>query len=400
MKVPPPAAKLTVASDLAKRLARWKPVEMPFRAQGLSEKERRLVEKLVEASQELENIFWRQSDPEGMALYRSLTDSSDSDAEALRRYLWINGSRWDLLDENRPFVGSDPMPPGRSLYPPGLTRAEIEAYVEANPSEKAALYDERTVIVREGGRLKAVPYHVEYRPWLERAAGALREAADLSSEPAFASFLRLRAKALGTDDYYESDLAWVDLVDPKFDVIFAPYETYLDGLLGVKTSYGAAVLIRNEPESRKLAVFQKYVPDIQEALPLAAEDRPSKRGRRAPMEVMDAPFRTGDLRHGYQAVADNLPNDPRVHEVKGSKRIFFKNFMDARVKEVIVPVARRLLREDQAAKVTGEGYLVGTLMHEISHGLGPAFARWGGKKRDIREAIGPAYSALEEAKAD
>ena len=400
VKVPSSAAKLSVASDLAKRLARWKPVEMPFRAQGLSAKERRLVEKLVEASQELENIFWRQSDPEGMALYQSLTDSSDSAAQALRRYLWINGSRWDLLDENRPFAGADPMPPGRSLYPAGLTRAEIEAYVEANPSEKAALYDERTVIVREGARLKAVPYRIQYRPWLERAAGALREAADLSSDPAFANFLRLRAKALVTDDYYESDLAWVDLVDPKFDVIFAPYETYLDGLLGVKTSYGAAVLIRNEPESRKLAVFQKYVPDIQEALPLAAEDRPSKRGRRTPMEVMDTPFRAGDLRHGYQAVADNLPNDPRVHEVKGSKKIFFKNFMDARVKEVIVPVARRLLREDQAAKVTGEGYLVGTLMHEISHGLGPAFARSGGKKRDIREAIGPAYSALEEAKAD
>ena len=167
----------------------------------------------------------------------------------------------------------------------------------------------------------------------------------------------------------------------------------------MKTSYGAAVMIRNEAESRKLAVFQKYVPDIQDALPLA-EDRPSKRGRRAPMEVMDTPFRAGDLRHGYQAVADNLPNDPRVHEQKGSKRIFFKNFMDARVNEVIVPVARRLLREDQAAKVTGEGYLVGTLMHEISHGLGPAFARSGGKKRDIREAIGPAFSALEEAKAD
>ena len=125
----------------------------------------------------------------------------------------------------------------------------------------------------------------------------------------------------------------------------------------MKTSYGAAVLVRNEAESRKLDVFQKYVPDIQDSLPLAAEDRPSKRGLFSPMEVMDTPYRAGDLRHGYQAVADNLPNDPRIHEQKGSKKIFFKNFMDARVNYVILPIAQRLLRADQAALASAEGYL-------------------------------------------
>src|SRR4051794_34910897 len=196
----------------------------------------------------------------------------------------------------------------------------------------------------------------------------------------------MRAAALLTDDYYPSDLAWVRLKDPKFDLIFAPYETYLDDLLGVKTSYGASVLVRNETESAKLAVFKKYVPDIQDALPLAAEDRPSKKGLETPMEVMDAPFRAGDLRHGYQAAADNLPNDPRIHESKGTKKLFFKNFMDARVNYVILPVARRLMTQEQAAKVTGDAYLMGTIMHEISHGLGPAFARINGKKISIREA--------------
>ena len=195
-------------------------------------------------------------------------------------------------------------------------------------------------------------------------------------------------------------MAWVELENPKFDLILAPYETYMDELLGVKGSYGAAVLVRNEAESEKLAAFQKYVPDIQESLPLAPEDRPSKRGKSAPMEVMDAPFRSGDLRHGYQAVADNLPNDPRIHEEKGSKRIFFKNYMDARVREIIVPLARRLLREEDAVKASADGYLIGTLMHEIAHGLGPAYARTDARQVSIREAIGPAFSALEEAKAD
>ena len=251
-----------------------------------------------------------------------------------------------------------------------------------------------------GDRLEAVPYHIAYRSFLEPAARDLREAAALSDDPAFAKFLRLRADALLTDDYFKSDLAWLDLKDPKFDVIFAPYETYLDDLLGVKGSYGAAVLVRNEAESRKLAMFQKYVADIQDALPLAPEDRPSKHGLETPMEVMDAPYRAGDLRHGYQAVADNLPNDPRVHEQKGSKKIFFKNFMDARVNYVILPLAQYMMPPEQAAKASAEGYLLSTIMHEIAHGLGPAYSRTAAGKVAIREAIGPAYSGLEEAKAD
>jgi hypothetical protein len=147
-------------------------------------------------------------------------------------------------------------------------------------------------------------------------------------------------------------------------------------------------------------VYQKYVADIQEALPLAAEDRPSKKGHATPMEVMDTPFRSGDLRHGYQAAADNLPNDPRIHEKVGSKKIFFKNYMDARVDYVILPIAKRLMRADQASQASADGYLTAVLMHEISHGLGPSFARRDGRQIGIREAIGPAFSGLEEAKAD
>ena len=194
-----------------------------------------------------------------------------------------------------PLWAQPPMSPGHGLYPPGLTREQMEAYVRAHPEQKAALYAPQTVVRREGERLIAVPYHVAYRTWVEPAARALNEAASLSDDQKFANFLRVRAKALLEDDYYASDIAWLELENPKFDVIFAPYEVYLDDLLGVKTSYGAAVMIRNEEESQKLALFQKYVAAIQDALPIAAEDRPSKAGHRSPMEVMDAPFRAGDL---------------------------------------------------------------------------------------------------------
>jgi hypothetical protein len=392
--------KPAVSPNLQKEAAKFRVVRMPFDSSRLTARERQMMAKLVEACQHLESIYWRQSDPEGLQLYHSLAGATTPVDVALRRFLRINGSRFDLINDNAPFVGTEPWPPGRNIFPWGMKREEFDSYVAAHPEQKVSLYDPFTVVRRKENKLEAIPYHVAYKEWVDPAANALREAAAFSDEPAFAKFLRLRADALQSDNYFGSDVAWVSLVNPKFDIIFAPYETYLDNLLGVKTSYGAAILVRNEAESRKLDVFQKFVPEIQDSLPLAPEDRPSKRGLFSPMEVMDTPYRAGDLRHGYQAVADNLPNDPRIQEQKGSKHIFFKNFMDARVNYVILPIAKRLMRDDEAALASADGYLASTLMHEISHGLGPAFARTASGRRDIREAIGPTYSALEESKAD
>jgi hypothetical protein len=390
----------TAVPDLSQRLARFKVVQMPFDGSKLSDQERKMVDQLVAACGFLEQIYLRQSDPDGLAMFTSLASVNTPAATDVRRYFTINGSRWDLVNENQPFVGGVVMPPGRALYPADLTRDQVTTYVAAHPDQKAAMYSPFTVVSRQGAGLVTRPYHEAFQPFVEEAATALRQAASLSGDAAFANFLRLRADALTTDDYYASDSAWVDLREPKFDVIFAPYETYLDDLLGVKTSYGASILIRNDEESRNLEIYQHAVPDIQNALPLAAPDRPSLGGKATPMEVMDAPFRAGDLRHGYQAVADNLPNDPRIHQEKGTKKIFFKNFMDARVNEVILPLAAKLMDEASAKRASASGYMAATVMHEIAHGLGPAFARQQGKRIDIREALGNVYPGLEEAKAD
>jgi hypothetical protein len=386
--------------NIAAQLSKFRRVNMPLATAGLTAKEKQLVQKLVDASRILESIYWRQSDRAGLALYTGLAGCTSASDKNVRHFLLINGSRYDLLNEHKPFIGQDPYPPGRESYPKGITQKEIDDYVAAHPNKRADIYNPLMVVKRQGSDLVGIPYHIEYKEWLVPAAKALRDAAALSDDKAFANYLQLRADALLSDDYYPSDVAWVDLENPKFDIIFAPYETYLDDLLGVKTSYGAAVLIRNESESRKLAKFVQYVPDIQKALPLDDADKPSKVGKKAPMEVMDTPFRAGDLRHGYQAVADNLPNDPRIHEEKGSKRIFFKNFMDARVSYVVLPIAKLLMREDQARMASMDGYLSMVVMHEISHGIGPAFARTANGRVDIPEAIGPLQSALEEAKAD
>lgn len=392
--------KENVNEDIAAQVAKFKLVSMPFSVVGLTETERKMVTKLVDASLYLDAVYWRQSDPKGLELYKRLLGCNQVMNQKIRRFLVINGSRYDLLENNKPFVGSDPFPPGRALYPVGITRAEIEAYVAKHPEKKAQIYSPYTVVKRQGAELIGVPYHIEYKPWLTGAANALREAAALSADKAFANFLRLRAEALLTDDYYKSDIAWLELENPKFDIIFAPYETYLDDLLGVKTSYGSAVMIRNQEESAALDNFKKYVPEIQNALPLDPEDRPSMEGKSTPMEVMDTPQRGGDLRHGYQAVADNLPNDPRIHQEKGTKKLFFKNFMDARVNYVVLPISKLMMKEDQATMASMEGYLAVVLMHEICHGLGPAYARTAAGKVDIRESIGPTYAGLEESKAD
>ncbi|MGB7642779.1 MAG: Zn-dependent hydrolase [Terriglobales bacterium] len=394
------AANLKVVPDIAERVAKFRRVQMPFHTAGLSARDQQMIRKLVEACGYLENIFWRQSDPDALTLYQSLGASTNPRDVQLRRYLWINASRFDLIDNDKPFVGTASVPPGHGFYPANLTRAQVEQYLQTHPDQKSKIYDQSTIVRWHGGQLETVPYHIAYRTFLEPAAQALRAAAALSCDPAFANFLRLRSDALLSDDYLPSDLAWVQLKNPKVDVIFAPYETYLDDLLGVKTSYGAAVMVRNERDSKKLDLFAKYVPEIQDALPLDAEDRPSKHGLETPMEVMDAPFRAGDLTHGYQAVADNLPNDPRVHEKEGSKKLFFRNFMDARVTYVMVPIARAMMEPEQASKVTSDGYVVGTVMHEICHGLGPVFSRTPAGTTDIRQAIGPLYGSLEEAKAD
>src|ERR1700694_2987787 len=399
--VPPSCSSHPAPTEnIAAQLAKFRPVGRPYNPAGHSAREVSMVRKLAEAVHYSESIFWRQSDPEGLTLYKALANCPGPAEKQISHYLLINGSRYDLLEGNKPFLANTVYEPGHALYPAGTTRQEIEDYVAAHPAKKAEIYSPWTVVKRSGSDLIGVPYHVEYKQWVVPAAKALRDAASLSDDKAFANFLRLRADALLTDDYYKSDLAWVDLDDAKFDVIMAPYETYLDDLLGVKTSYGAAVMIRNPSESGKLATYKKYVSDIQDALPLAAGDKPSNAGHPTPMEVMDAPYRSGDLRHGYQAVADNLPNDPRIHAEKGTKKIFFKNFMDARVNYVVLPVGKLLMREDQASLASMDGYLAVVVMHEMSHGLGPAYARVNGKQADIRESIGPIYSGLEEAKAD
>ena len=226
----------------AERAAYWKSVRVAYNKVGLTLRQQQMVAKLADACRLLDQLYWHQSDLGGYAMYHT------TQSAVLAKLFSINGSRWDLVDENFPFIGEEPLVLGHELYPFGLTRAQIEQYAAAHPGQKAALYSPWSVVRSDVSlleihgvpeKLTTVPYHEAYAEWLRPMAEDLRAAAKLSDDPAFAKFLNLRADALLSDDYYASDIAWLDLKGPKVDVIFAPYETYLDGLLGVKTSYGA-----------------------------------------------------------------------------------------------------------------------------------------------------------------
>ena len=182
---------------------------MPFNSDGLNPRQKQMVVKLVDACRYLDDIYWRQIDPEALELYKSLEGSSNPKDAELRRYLWINGSRYDLLNGEGPFVGSTPMSPGRGFYPNGLTRDQVEHYVEKHPEKRAEIYSPTTIVRRNANDLEALPYHIAYRSFLEPAAADLRAAADLSPDPAFANYLRLRADALLDDSYFKSDIAWL-----------------------------------------------------------------------------------------------------------------------------------------------------------------------------------------------
>ncbi len=395
----PSGAQLKTPADLASRIARWQTVEMPFRSQGLSPREVKMIAKLAEAARRLESIYWRQNDPYGLTLEAQLKGSHSAHDRQILRYLFINGGQYDLLDGNRSFVTGAAAPAGRGLYPDGATRQGIESYAAAHPDARAELYSPYTVVRAKGSELVGLGYRSAFRTPLLEAADDLREAAAESDDAPFAAFLRARANALLSDDYHASDRLWLDLKSPKIDLIFAPYRASLDQLLGVKTAYGVAILVRNDEENRKLEALQPYIPQIQQSLPLATADKPAMPGRSS-METVDSPFRTADFLHGDQVLAVTLPIGSRTGADAGWKKIFFRNFAEAQFRSIILPLARKMMDPSQSAEPTASGYLTTLVMREIGRDLGPSSARVNGQQLSISEALGPIYVPLDEAKAD
>ncbi|HET9640731.1 MAG TPA: hypothetical protein VFP12_16165 [Allosphingosinicella sp.] len=398
----PPATAAAPAQgyDLAAQRAKIARIQMAPNAAFLSAEEREVVNLLIQAAEQMSPIYLRQRSTENPIIRAEIARSQHPEKAALLDMFDLHFGPWDTLAENHPFYGGEAMPVGAGFYPRDLTKAEFDSYLLAHPGEKEALTSGYTVVKRKGDRLVAVPYSVEYRQWLEPAAKLLERAAARTGNASLRKFLTLRAKAFRTNDYYESELAWMDVSGTPIEVVIGPYEVYTDTLYGTKTAFEAFVTVQDPRESSALSHYKALLPDMERNLPVEDRYKNFNRPFASPILVADQVHGGGDNVPGVQTIAFNLPNDERVREAKGAKKVILANVLGAKYDRILAPMAGLVLVPDQARLVTKKYMTSETLFHELSHSLGPGTINVGGRQTTVNAELKDQYSASEEAKAD
>lgn len=398
----PPAPAAPGLAKLTTMQARFAPVPIGVDLSKLPANERACVMKLVEASQIVDTLFLRQAWAGNQTLLLDLARDRTPLGRARLRYFVVNKGPWSRLDHNQVFLpGAPAKPPSGTFYPEDATKESLDAWMKGLPEgEKAAATGFFTTIRRgPNGPLIAVPYSVEYQPELSRMASLLREAAALTSQPTLKAFLEKRAAAFLSNDYYASDVAWMEL-DASIEPTIGPYETYEDEWFGFKAAFESFVTVRDEAETAKLSRFSAHLQGLEDALPIDPKYRNPKLGALAPIRVVNVVFSAGDANRGVQTAAFNLPNDERVVNEKGSKRVMLKNNQEAKFNKVLVPIAAVALPPADRANVSFDAFFTHILMHELLHGLGPQTITVGGRSTTVRQELKESYGVLEEAKAD
>src|SRR5918993_612164 len=372
-------------------------IEMNADTSFLTAEEREVVNLLIQAADLMSEIYKRQATPDYDKLRTEVAAKNDPDL--LDRFDTFFGP-WDSLEEDKPFFGDRPKPAGANFYPADLSKEQFDAYLKAHPGDAEALTSPYTVVKRQGDRLVAVPYSQEYRQWLEPAAKLLEQAAAKTSNASLKKFLTLRAKAFRTDDYFESELAWMDLSGTPIEIAIGPYEVYTDGLYGRKTAFEAFVTLRNPKESQALDVYKSHLRGMEENLPVEARYKNFQRGFESPLVVADQVHGGGDNVPGVQTIAFNLPNDEKVREAKGAKKVILRNVLGAKYDRILKPMASLVLVPEQAGNVTQRYMFMETLFHELSHSLGPGSITVGRRKTTVDKELKDIAGGFEEAKAD
>jgi hypothetical protein len=396
------AENLPDAATLARLNARLAPVDLVADVDRLPPAERAALAKIVEAAKVMDGLFLRQVWAGNETVLAELVrDNSNLGRARLHAFLQNKGP-WLRLDEDKPFLpGVGEKPVAGNFYPAGSTRKELEAWMaQLSPEERTAASGFFTTIRRTPqGKFQVVPYSLEYQGELAVAAGLLREAAGLTQQPTLKAYLEKRAAAFVSNDYYDSDVAWMKL-DASIEPTIGPYEVYEDGWFNAKAGFEAFVTLRDEAETAKLAKFSGELQDIENHLPIDPKLRNPKIGALAPIRVVNSIFSSGDANRGVQTAAFNLPNDERVGQELGTKRTMLKNVQEAKFKVVLVPISRVALAPADQRNVSFEAFFTHILMHELMHGLGPHEITIDRRKTTVRAALQDTYSAIEEAKAD
>lgn len=379
---------------------KFAPVELTCDLSHLFAGDKKALAKLVEAGRLIDELFLLQVDPQNNVL-RSMLDQSEGPQEHVYLELFdIMFGPWNRVDENKPFIGARPKPLGAGFYPADMAKEEFEVFVKAHPDKAKELESNFTVIKRSGDMLTAVPYHQEYNQWVDRISRLLQEAASLTEDESLKRFLQLRAQAFLTDDYFDSDMAWMDLAG-DLEVVIGPYEVYEDALFNYKASYEAFICVVDHAESEKLATVAHHLNELEANLPLDEKYKSGQRGTTSPIKVVQEVFAAGDTKAGVQTTAFNLPNDERVREAKGSKKVMLKNVAQAKYEKCWIPIVQATLAEKPLQHVSFDSYFTHTLMHEMSHGLGPGnITLENGVKTSVNKELKELYSTIEECKAD
>jgi hypothetical protein len=383
---------------LEAKIAQFTPVVITADVSDLPAHERQALDLLIEASKLLDPVFDRQVYAGNPALAETLAADQTPLGKARHEYFGIMRGPWDRQDHFAPFGVDGARPRGAGYYPEDLTEEEFRAYLKAHPAEEKALTDTYTVVRRDGERLVAVPYSEAYAEWLEPAAQKLEQAAALTRNKSLARFLRSRAAAFRSNDYYQSDKDWMDL-DSRVEITIGPYETYEDELMGLKAAFESFVTVADPEASAALAKFKELLPAMEQHLPVPKEVK-TKRGAESPIRVVDLVFASGDARASVQTIAFNLPNDERVRKEKGAKKVLLRNVIKTKFDAIMQPVGERVIGDAQRHLLDGEAFFQETLFHELAHSLGPAFVHNDMKQGDVKNALGASYSAIEEGKAD
>lgn len=386
---------------LQKMTARFAPTDITADVSKLSAADRQVLAKLVEASKIVDALFLRQAWAGNEAMLVNLARDQSPEGRARLHYFLINKGPWSRLDHNAPFVpGAPAKPAGANYYPEGAGKDEIEKWIQSLPPperERAAGFF--TVVRRSGAGFTLVPYNLEYQPELLRAAALLNEAATLATEPTLKKFLTTRAAAFLSNDYYESDVAWMELKG-AIEPTIGPYEVYEDELFNFKAGFEAYITVQDEAETAKLQRFAGELQDIENHLPIDPKYRNPRLGGLAPITVVNEIYASGDGNRAVQTAAFNLPNDERVVREKGTKRVMLKNVQDAKFVKTLKPISEVVLGPSDRADLAFESFFTHIVMHELMHGLGPHSITVNGRQTTVRQELKETYSFLEEAKAD
>ena len=389
--------------ELSEKIARFAPTIVTADVKKLSANDRKALDRIIAAARLFDPLFIRQVWSGNEALLAKLEADKTPLGKLRLHYFRINKGPWSQLDDNKAFLPGVPehRPMNAAHYPDDMSKEEFSKWVETLSQADKTKATGFFYAIRRGanGQLTAVPYSQVYREFLEPAAKLLREAAALTNNATLKDFLNKRAAAFMSDDYYESDVAWMDL-DSPIDLTIGPYETYSDELFSYKAAFEAYVTIRDESESNKLKRFSQYLQELEDHLPIDAKYRNPKLGAASPMRVVNVVFSSGEGNSGVQTAAFNLPNDEKVVAEKGSKRVLLKNIQEAKFQKILLPISKVTLSPTDRADVAFEAFFTHILMHELMHGLGPHNITIGGRDTTVRAQLKDLYSAFEEAKAD